>query len=170
MSDIRGGTCNGAWGVARGYGRVGFSFMGRQSRDKKARQKDSGESISEVCGFHQQQISNLKIRPPLSPEGAERAPSVDGMNRGKRLGGATSSHDDVALPPPVLRFWVPCAYSHTPTAWVAKTPSCRRRPTKPKTEKRKARPGAEAWAWAGQIHNNNNNNNSSQGRLRRLPL
>ena len=79
-------------------------------------------------------ISNLKIRPPLSPEGAERAPSVDGVNRGKRLGAPRRHMTTWRYRLPVLRFWVHCAYSHTPTAWVAKTPSCRRRPTKPKTE------------------------------------
>ena len=125
-------------GRSSGRSRGGLSARARRARRALCALRHSRHSRRDArlwrCGFHQQQISNLKIRPPLSPEGAERAPSVDGMSRGKRLGTPRRHMTTWRYRLPVLRFWVHCAYSHTPTAWVAKTPSCRRRPTKPKTE------------------------------------
>ena len=80
---------------------------------------------------------------------------MDGMNRGKRLGGATSPHDDVALPPSCIKVLGALRIFAHPHSLGSKDPKLQAKAHKTKNRKL-ARPGAEAWAWAGQIHNNNN--------------
>ena len=53
--------------------------------------------------FSPQQISVEKQDHRSVPRGAERAPSVDGESRGKRLGVPRRHYDDVALPPSCIK-------------------------------------------------------------------